>query len=293
MSNKEVFLVAGGDMRQIYAAKKLAERFTVYALGFDNCNVEIENVIFIDNQFKMPQKVDFILFPLPVSNNGFVNAPFCSNYISLTETASLVKDNGMIFGGKIDPLTMKIFDKCRATTVDYFEREDFNLLNAVPTAEGAIQIAMKERSSVLYKSKILITGFGRIAKVLIKLLSAMGVEITVTARKYSDLLWSEIMDCKGVHISELDKSIHEADIIFNTVPAMIIDKNILSNVKKDSLIIDLASKPGGVDFKSADTLGIKTIHALSLPGKLTPVSAGEIIACTALNILNERRNANE
>lgn len=294
MNDKKVFLVVGGDMRQVHAAKKLSEKFTVYAAGFDCCNTEIENVTFINHRLEIPQKADYILFPLPVSNNGvFVNAPFCNNYISLTDTISLIKDNGMIFGGKIDPSTMKIFDKCKAETVDYFEREDFNLLNAVPTAEGAVQIVMKERSSVLYKSKVLVTGFGRISKVLIKILLAMGAEITVTARRYSDLLWAEIMGCKGIHISEFEETVHEYDIIFNTIPAMILDKNILYKIKRDSLIIDLASKPGGVDFEAANVFGIKAIHALALPGKAAPVTAGEIIACTAFNILNERRNMNE
>ncbi len=291
MNDKKAFLVVGGDMRQIYAAKKLSEKFVVYAAGFDCYTSNAENVIFIGHLLEMPQKADYILYPLPVSSNGvYVNAPFCENDILLTDTLSLLKDNGMIFGGKIDPSTMKIFSKIKAETVDYFNIEDFNLLNAVPTAEGAVQIAMRERTSVLYKSKVLITGFGRISKVLIKILSAMGAELTVTARKNSDLQWAEIAGCNAVHISEFINIANQFDIIFNTIPAMILDKNVLNKVKKEALIIDLASKPGGVDFEYAKALGIKTIHALALPGKIAPVTAGEIIACTAFNILKERRN---
>ncbi len=291
MDEKKVFLVVGGDMRQIYAAKKLSEEFTVYAAGFDCCTANAENVIFIGHLLEMPQKADYILYPLPVSENGiFVNAPFCENKILLTDTLSLLKDDGIIFGGKIDPSTMKIFNKSKAETVDYFTIEDFNLMNAVPTAEGAIQIAMRERASVLYKSKILITGYGRISKVLVKILSAMGAEVTVTARKYTDLQWAEIAGCKAVYLSEFENIVHESDIIFNTIPAMILDKNIINKIKKEALIIDLASKPGGVDFEYAKKTGIKTIHALALPGKIAPVTAGEIIACTALNILQRKED---
>ncbi len=294
MSEKKIFLVVGGDMRQVYAAKKLSENFSVYAAGFDCRTFNEENIIFIGNLLEMPRKADYILYPLPVSNDGvFVNAPFCENKILLTDTLDLLKDNGIIFGGKIDPSTMKIFNKFKAETVDYFKIEDFNLLNAVPTAEGAVQIAMRERNSVLYKSKVLVTGYGRISKVLIKILHAMGAEVTVTARKYSDLQWAEVMGCKSVHLSEFKNNVNEYDIIFNTIPAMILDKNILDKIKKEAIIIDLASKPGGVDFEAAKKFGIKTIHALALPGKIAPVTAGEIIACTAFNILKERRVFNE
>ena len=83
------------------------------------------------------------------------------------------------------------------------------------------------------------------------------------------------------------KNIKTYDIIFNTIPALILDEEILSNVKKDALIIDLASKPGGVDFEAAKALGVRVIWALSLPGKVAPVSSGAIIKDTIMNIIKE------
>ena len=43
---------------------------------------------------------------------------------------------------------------------------------------------------------------------------------------------------------------------------MILDKKRLERVRKDCIIIDLASKPGGVDFDAAKERGIKAILAL-------------------------------
>ena len=68
---------------------------------------------------------------------------------------------------------------------------------------------------------------------------------------------------------------------------MVLNFRVLSKTKPDVLIIDLASKPGGVDFDSAKQLDVKVIWALALPGKCAPVTAGKIIKNTVENILNE------
>jgi dipicolinate synthase subunit A len=53
------------------------------------------------------------------------------------------------------------------------------------------------------------------------------------------------------------------------------------------LVIDLASKPGGVDFEYAQYKGIKTIHALSLPGKVAPVTTAMYMETVIYNIIKE------
>ena len=93
-------------------------------------------------------------------------------------------------------------------------------------------------------------------------------------------------------LDNLKDHIHEFDIIFNTIPSLILDDEILTKVKKDALIIDLASKPGGVDLAEAERLNIKTIHALGLPGKTAPVTAGEIIAESIIDTLKKGGGGN-
>ena len=56
-------------------------------------------------------------------------------------------------------------------------------------------------------------------------------------------------------------------------------------MQSDALILDLASKPGGVDWDAAQALGRRVVWALSLPGKTAPFTAGEIIAKTILHML--------
>ena len=77
------------------------------------------------------------------------------------------------------------------------------------------------------------------------------------------------------------------DLIFNTVPHQILGEKLLSKLNPKALVIDLASRPGGVDLFSAKALGIQVVWALSLPGKVAPHTAAETMKNTVLNILEE------
>ena len=136
-------------------------------------------------------------------------------------------------------------------------------------------------------SKCLIIGYGKIGKVLSAALKELGADVTASARKYSDLAWIKTNGLNGVQTAAIGEIADRFDIIFNTVPSLVLNFKVLSKTKPDVLIIDLASRPGGVDFDTADDLNRKVIWALSLPGKVAPRTAGEIIKDTLLNILEE------
>ncbi len=287
MSKTLTFIVAGGDARQIYAAKKLAENHNVYIYGIENATAETGKAISINSLYDIFTKADCMLLPLPVSQDGiFLNTPLSEQKIPLSNLTNAVKPNGLIIGGKFSSSAQKLLAPIE--TVDYSERETFSILNAVPTAEAAVKIALENSFHTLCNSKVLVTGFGRISKALIKILRGFGADITVAARKKSDLTWAELFGFNTIYVNELEAQKQSFDFVFNTVPAPIINENVMQKLNKDTFIIDLASKPGGVDFDFANKSGITAIHALSLPGIHFPKTAGEIIAATALQILKER-----
>ena len=148
------------------------------------------------------------------------------------------------------------------------EKINSHIPNAVPTAEGAIEIAITETPFTIHGSKSLVLGYGKIGKILSKDLYALGAQTYVEARKYADLAMIEGHGYEPLPLDNLKDHIHEFDIIFNTIPSLILDDEILTKVKKDALIIDLASKPGGIDFDAAKAYGLKVIWALSLPGNI-------------------------
>ncbi len=287
------YLIAGGDLRNITLAETLAENNTVYMLGFDKRVIESDKIISIESQEPLKEKFDYIVLPLVASNDGMtVNTPFSERIIKLSDLPRAVKEKGIVFGGMVSDGIRKIFSEYEIEVIDYSKREEFAVMNAVATGEGVIQAAMEETAVTLSEQKILIIGMGRIAKVIIHQLSGFGSDVTVAARKYHDLAWADIYNCRHIHLNDMDKTLCEYDLIINTVPSLILDEKKLMKVKHNSLIIDLASKPGGVDFIMAGELGLRAMWLLSLPGKVAPVTSGKIVAHTIENILAERGEGN-
>lgn len=286
---KRTFLIAGGDLRFAALADVLAEENRVYAVGFDR-NVSMSDKVKItDSVSAVGERVDCLILPLPASADGVtVSTPFSGRSISIESLSNAIKENGIVLGGMISPEVQKIFAEKNIDVADYAKREEFAVLNAVATAEGAVQVAMEELATTISGRKILILGAGRIARVLIDVLSGFHAKITVAARKCSDLAWAKVYGCESSHIDKIDDILNGFDIIFNTVPAVVLDESRLKKIDKSCLVIDLASKPGGVDFDTAGSLGVRTVWLLSLPGKVAPITSGMVIADTVNNILTER-----
>jgi dipicolinate synthase subunit A len=235
---------------------------------------------------------DNIVLPLPCSQDGEnVNAPYSSEKIPLSVIQNIAGDNAAIFCGKSNPALKKICNQNNFSLIDYFEREELAVMNAVPTAEGALEIIMRESSRSIYNLNVLVTGYGRISKVLAKYLNALGANVTIAARKTSDLSWARIAGCTAININETDKILHSFNTIINTVPAPIFTREHLLKLEKDCIFVDLATYScifGHSEKGTSYVEGIKVIWALGLPGKAAPITAGEIIAETLFNIISEK-----
>jgi dipicolinate synthase subunit A len=144
---------------------------------------------------------------------------------------------------------------------------------------------VSETERTVFGRKVLILGYGRIGKLLSGYVKALGAEVYVEARKDEDLTWIESKGMNAIPLDHLKNYIGEMDIIVNTVPALLLDKEELDQVKKDALILDLASLPGGVNYAYARQIEVKTIHALGIPGKIAAKSAAEYIYETVLKQL--------
>lgn len=285
----ETYTIAGGDMRFAALAEALSADGKIVRALFP-CRVpDCRAEIYMNSEGIPPS--DYLILPVPVTTDGEnLNAPSLSEPFPLERLEPLVKRKGCVLGGKMNDKIRRIFEEREVYTADYLEREELTVMNALATAEGAVMTALQNQDRMLFGQKVLIIGMGRIAKALIRNLSGFGADITAAARKPHDLAWAKIWGCKGLDISELHGTAGEYTLIFNTVPSLVIDEYLLKKFRKDVLIIDLASLPGGTDFSSAERLGIRTVHALGLPGKTAPVTSGYIIADTIRNIVSERRS---
>src|SRR5699024_4248288 len=102
--------------------------------------------------------------------------------------------------------------------IDYFKREEMQVLNAIPTAEGAIQIAMENLPITLLDSKIMVLGFGRIGKALSSLSHRIGADTYVATRNFGDIAWIENLKYNPVLLKDMDDILYKMDVVFNTIP---------------------------------------------------------------------------
>lgn len=286
MSSIKIFGIIGGDKRQIFLAESLLrDGYGVILAGFDKLKGQGFNNL--SDVRAAALFSDAVILPLPcVRSDKSLNAPFASQniYFSDDELDALCKKP--VFAGMRERL-LRVYPKLEnAEVYDYAARDDFAILNALPTAEGAVEIAMREYEGTIFGSRSLVTGFGRIGKVLARMLKSLGSDVTVSARRQSDFAYINTLGCRAVN-TETMNSARGYELIFNTVPSLIFDEKLLENTDRTALLIDLASLPGGVDFESARKLGIDAYSAPGLPGKCSPKSAGEIIKKTVFSIIEE------
>lgn len=279
--------IIGGDLRIVKLAEMLveegAEVFT-YALENADMQEEVNKCNTIEETIK---KSDTVLGPIPFSsNNKLINSPFSDEKIEVEKLLKMLSGKTLIAGSiKSDVLDMAKENNVKI--IDILKREELSVLNAISTAEGTIKIAIEETPKNLHGSNILIMGFGRIGKVLANMLKGIGAKVACEARKTSDLAWIKAYGYEPIPIANLKENLHRFDIIINTIPYIILDKDNLENVKRDALVIDVASNPGGVDREAIKEQKIKFIWALSLPGKVAPVTSAEFIKETLYNIFDE------
>ena len=224
---------------------------------------------------------DYILLPLPLDESR----------TPVAELLRAAKPGALAVGGKLSAQARQIAAEAGGELVDYFAREELILCNAIPTAEGCIGILMAERSRTLWGGSILLTGFGPVGQALGVRLGALGAQVTAAARRPAQRALAESFGLRSVAIGRLGQLAPAFDTVENTVPALVLSAEVLARLRPESLIVDLASRPGGTDFEAARRLGHRAIHALSLPAACAPETAGEAVAQTVCDMIGQREEA--
>ena len=228
-----------------------------------------------------------VVGPIPLSSDRRnLSMPFSNIKLNVDEFINCIAGKTLIAGNITEEIKRKL-ENSNIPYIDLLKREEFTVLNTIATAEGTIQIAMEETQKTLHGSKVLVMGFGRIGKVLAKMLDGIGAKVYCEARKNEDIAWIKAYGYEPIHLNNLNEHLNEFDIIISTIPFQVLDKERLELVRKDVVIIDLASNPGGVDRKVAKEKDLKLIWALSLPGKVAPLTSAIYIKETLYHVLKE------
>lgn len=276
--NKKIVLL-GGDARERTLLSSLKQsKAELQILGQpeleSTCKAEI-----ITSLSQVATDVDAVIAPMTgVDENYKIKKTFVDGEIILTEDFfARLQPQTKFFIGFAKP---KIKEWCQNYELDLIELaalDELAILNAIPTAEGAINEAIKHSQITLHNNNAFVLGLGRVGKTIARMLNGMGSKTFGVARKPKDLARALEMGLKPVDFKDLKQEIEQADFIFNTVPTLVLDREILSCLKADAVVIDVASAPGGTDFEAATELGVSAHLALGLPGKVAPKSAGQIL----------------
>lgn len=259
-NTKKVFAVIGDDARQLAAADYLRGQ------GFEALGAEDV------------YKADYVLLPMPMSADR-------AGFARLLKAA---KPGALAFGGKVSAQAKSAADAAHIGLEDYLEREELAQLNAIPTAEGCIALILQNRRRTIWRSPVLVLGYGRCAQSVARRLAALDAQVTVAARKHGQQAMAMSHGLAAVPLGELLAVLPGFDVVVNTIPAPVLGERELAAMPGGSLVVDLASLPGGTDFEAARELGVNAIHALSLPARCAPVTAGEFVARAVLAMLQER-----
>lgn len=282
--------VVGGDLRIVKLIEMLVkDGYTVYTYGLEMSEdlQKIEKIEMCPTVTETVKNSKVVVGPIPLSSDRKnLSMPFSNIKFDVDEFISCIEGKTLIAGNIVEETKRKL-EQSNIQYIDLLKREEFTVLNTIATAEGTIQIAMEETQKTLHGSKVLIMGFGRIGKVLAKMLDGIGAKVYCEARKNEDIAWIKAYGYEPIHLNNLNEHLGEFEIIISTIPFQILDKDRLELVNKDAVIIDLASNPGGVDRKAAKEKDLKLIWALSLPGKVAPLTSAIYIKETLYHVLKE------
>ncbi len=281
----------GGDLRQMVTAKALSEDgYEVAVYAMDTYAGDWGGVTRASDLVSAVGGADLVVLPLPVSGDDErLHCPLTKKTVLLAEIFGALTPGQRVVGGKVSAAVRAAAAEYGIAVDDYLIREEVAVANAVPTAEGALAIAMAEVPYTIHGACCLILGYGRVGKALGQTLSAIGAHVTAAARKPEDLAWIRAAGHTALSFDELllTDDLRHFDIVFNTVPQQVVGETLLSRMRPDVLLLDLASAPGGFDHTYAKEHGYHIVWALSLPGKTAPVTAGRIIGESIRTMLAE------
>lgn len=280
------FAALGGDDRQAYAVRTLRKlRYLVRTWGVPGER---------DVPLREALLANAVLLPLPATADGVcISAPAaCVERLRFSTVLNvLAQTGGVLLGGRLPQDWRSAAEARGVLAVDYAADERFQTANAVPTAEGALLLALEALPCTLNGTTVVVTGYGRIGARLAALLRGMGAKTLVLARRADALFSAKAQGHATVRLRENEPILLPADCraVFNTIPYPIFDEPSVAAFPRACRYIELASLPGGIDLRAAGAHGISVIHGGGLPGRYFPESAGQIVAETVLRRLLEEQ----
>ena len=280
--------VIGGDKRSVLLCSLLwQDRHRVHSFALERAELPAE----------IPKAgclqgclygADCVVLPTPAEKNGLINAPFAAQPLPVEELLGALWPGQLLIGGKLSrELCMGAVDQ-GLQVADLMQRRGFTVGNAALTAEGAVEKLLSASPRSLWGSSVLVTGWGRVAKLLALRLQALGAKVTVAARKEGDRAMAQALGLLATDFPGLPTLLGDFDFVVNTVPDRVLPAELLALLRPDAPLLELASPPGGFDPREAAELGLNAMTAPGLPGIIAPYTAAELMRDAIRSVIQER-----
>lgn len=264
----------GGDKRMAYLARMLAED------GFEVKTWSLEGM----EECKPSEALaaERVVLPVPLQKDGRLNG----TRLPLGELWQKLDGAQHVYAGAVSAEAREQAERLGLRLTDYYADEALAVKNAVPTAEGALAAAMERMSVTLHGAPCLVVGFGRVGKLLARDLDALGAEVSVSARRFDDFAWIDALGYHALHTRRLAGKLGAFRAVFNTVPNMVLTDSLLAELRRDCVLVELASHPG-IDADAARSRNLAYVSAGGLPGKTAPETAALALRETLYRIWEE------
>ena len=271
------FAVIGGDRRSAALAELLYDdghRVRSFALEQAALSPEIGRESCLQG---CVYGADCVLLPCPAERDGYLSAPLSEESIPMPRLLEGLWPGQVLLGGRLSEETLTAARKGKLLTADLLRQPELAVGNAALTAEGALCRLMEHSERSLWRSRVLVLGWGRIGSILTRRLQGLGALVSVAARGRRDRAMAEALGCRAFAYEELEHCLGDMDFLVNTVPARVLPEGMLCLVRPDALLLELASAPGGFDRELAQNIGLQVLSAPGLPGETAPLSAAELL----------------
>lgn len=271
--------VMGGDLREKVLMQRLLEHgFNVKSFARPPEMIP-EEAVFCENAREALSDVIAVVFPMAgLSSDGLLHSKGAIPCYLYEEDFELLAPGTLMLTGIESSYLAEIAQKRSLKLMSMAERDEVAIPNAIPTAEGAIAVAIEKSQGLLQGSTGLIIGYGRVSQALAPRLAALGMNLLIANRGEQRAQLAREQGYQVIPWSQWPAVAKDVDFIFNTVPYLLFTEAVLASLSPQTLLVDLSAIPGGADFAAASRLGVNAVLASGLPGKYSPLAAGEILA---------------
>lgn len=221
-------------------------------------------------------KAKNLILPIPLAKGKWINLSSVQE-VTIEDLLELLGEGQKVFAGAIDECFAKKAKEKGVICYDYMKEERIAIYNSIATAEGTIGEILQSFPYHLHGTPVLVLGYGRCAKTLVRKLQAMGGKVAVYARRTEAGMEAYTQGADRIEKEVLLQEIPKYPVVINTIPERIFNKEELKQFNKRSVIYEIASYPYCMDPKEAQNSGLRFRICGGLPGKYSPVSSAMVL----------------